>query len=282
MKLWAVSMVRNEADVIEAFVRHNLAFLDGIAILDHASIDSTIDILTRLKAEGLPIFRLRTAQTAFAQGHHVTALVRECFARTDADFVFALDADEFISADSRDRVEQALSAIPPGSYGRHFWRTYVPTSFDKPFGQHCLEYRVREERHPKGKMILGRSFASKDEMVSDGSHWVFKVPSGEVAPIHDVDAALLRLAHCPVRSRTQLESKVRLGYEALREARGANTTTGFHWRDLYEDVARGVELSDSRLRVIAANYGAQRSQWLAEGQIDLVHDPVRLRGTSAA
>ena len=27
MKLWAVSMVRNEADVIEAFVRHNLAFV---------------------------------------------------------------------------------------------------------------------------------------------------------------------------------------------------------------------------------------------------------------
>jgi len=37
--------VRNEADIVEAFVRHNLVLLDGIAIVDHASVDATPDIL---------------------------------------------------------------------------------------------------------------------------------------------------------------------------------------------------------------------------------------------
>ena len=31
MRLFGVAMVRNEADVIEAFVRHNLGVLDGLA-----------------------------------------------------------------------------------------------------------------------------------------------------------------------------------------------------------------------------------------------------------
>ena len=41
-------MVRNEADIVEAFVRHNLTVLDGMAIVDHGSIDATLSILTSL------------------------------------------------------------------------------------------------------------------------------------------------------------------------------------------------------------------------------------------
>jgi hypothetical protein len=220
MKLWAVSMVRNEADVIEAFVRHNLFFIDGLAILDHASVDGTYEILTRLKDEGLPIFRLRASpKTPFAQGDHITALVRECFTRTGADFVFALDADEFMNVQSRVELERALSAIPAGAHARQNWRTYVPTSFDQPFGQHCLEYRVGTERHPKGKMIVGRWFAKSKDVVSDGNHWVLDPQTRRTAAIYDVAPTILTLAHCPVRSREQLESKVRLGYQALVQAR---------------------------------------------------------------
>jgi hypothetical protein len=278
MKLWAVSMVRNEADVIEAFVRHNLFFIDGLAILDHASVDGTYEILTRLKDEGLPIFRLRASpKTPFAQGDHITALVRECFTRTGADFVFALDADEFMNVQSRVELERALSAIPAGAHARQNWRTYVPTSFDQPFGQHCLEYRVGTERHPKGKMIVGRWFAKSKDVVSDGNHWVLDPQTRRTAAIYDVAPTILTLAHCPVRSREQLESKVRLGYQALVQARGAEAAVGFHWRDLYDDISRGIPLSDSRLRLVAANYGAHRQNWLSEDQINLVRDPVLLR-----
>ena len=45
MRLLGAAHVRNEADIVEAFVRHNLVLLDGIAIVDHASVDATPDIL---------------------------------------------------------------------------------------------------------------------------------------------------------------------------------------------------------------------------------------------
>lgn len=276
MKLWGVSMVRNEADVVEAFVRHNLAFLDGLAILDHHSIDSTPQILGRLKLEGLPVFRLQDSEAAFFQGSRITALARETFERTGADYVFPLDADEFIRADSREGLEAALSGLPEGVYGRYPWRSYVPTAFDRPFGPHCLQWRLREERIQRFKLILPRSFARRPEhMVSEGSHWVADMRSGQPAGHHELAAARLCLAHCPVRSRAQLESKVRLGWEALRAAGGPGAEKAYHWRDIYDDLAAGVVLGEARLRLIASNYAVPREQW--RDDLELAHDPVALR-----
>ena len=48
MILWGVAMVRNEAELVEAFVRHNLTLLDGMLIVDHNSTDSTSSILASL------------------------------------------------------------------------------------------------------------------------------------------------------------------------------------------------------------------------------------------
>ena len=47
-----LSMVRNESDVIETFIRHNLILLDELHIVDHNSSDNTREILTLLKQEG--------------------------------------------------------------------------------------------------------------------------------------------------------------------------------------------------------------------------------------
>ena len=46
-----VSMVRNEADIIESFVRHNLQFADRLYIVNHRSSDATKDILQQLLQE---------------------------------------------------------------------------------------------------------------------------------------------------------------------------------------------------------------------------------------
>lgn len=44
-----LSMVRNESDVIETFIRHNLTLLDELHIVDHNSSDNTREILIHLK-----------------------------------------------------------------------------------------------------------------------------------------------------------------------------------------------------------------------------------------
>ena len=61
-----LSMVRNESDVIETFIRHNLTLLDELHIVDHNSSDNTREILTLLKQEGLPIHIYHYNELEFA------------------------------------------------------------------------------------------------------------------------------------------------------------------------------------------------------------------------
>ena len=83
----------------------------------------------------------------------------------------------------------------------------------------------------------------------------------------------MALAHCPVRSRAQLEGKVVVGYLAhlAAGAKGAH-----HWRSLYDEIRDGATLTGDRLREIACNYGLVRGAWLPTAQIELIEDPVSL------
>ena len=55
MRLAGVTMVRNECDIVEAFLRHNEAVLDRLYILDNESSDGTLEILQRLAASRLSV-----------------------------------------------------------------------------------------------------------------------------------------------------------------------------------------------------------------------------------
>src|SRR6185437_6588398 len=103
MKLFGMAMARNECDVIEAFVRHNLTVLDGLHVVDHGSVDPTPKILAALTREGLPLEVASETRLEFRQSHVVSAAVRRLLA-DGADFVFLLDSDEFLKVSSRPRL----------------------------------------------------------------------------------------------------------------------------------------------------------------------------------
>src|ERR1700676_1778704 len=105
MKLFGAAMLRNEADVVESFVRHNLALLDGLLVVDHGSSDGTSEILDALVAEGLPLEVYRDASVGYLQSEIMTRAARHAFARHGADFVFAIDGDEFLKVPRRELLE---------------------------------------------------------------------------------------------------------------------------------------------------------------------------------
>ena len=281
MNLWAVTMVRNEDDVIEAFVRHNLAFVDGLLVLDHRSSDATPQVLARLKDEGLPLWCVHDADAAFYQGDRISRLARECFQSGEADFVMALDADEFIRAPSRARIEEALAGVPPGHYAAHEWRSYVPLSFDAGFGPQSLRMRLRVEPAVRSKVIIPRSFLDRPECsVSEGSHWIVDTRTGHPLPHVALRPDISALAHCPVRSARQFEAKARHGYAAVQAAGADKIGIASHWREFQVDLSSGMALSDERLRLTAANYCLPRDQWLPLERIELVEDPVDLQLTT--
>lgn len=51
MKIVSFTMVNNEAEIIESFVRYNYNFVDQMVIIDNGCTDNTIEIINRLKRE---------------------------------------------------------------------------------------------------------------------------------------------------------------------------------------------------------------------------------------
>ncbi|NJK93350.1 MAG: glycosyltransferase family 2 protein [Blastochloris sp.] len=99
MKFIGVACVKNESDVIEAFVRHNLVYLNKLILLDHGSTDATPAILQSLQQEGLPLEVIRDDSLGKLQGPKMTRLMQQA-ARDGADWILLLDGDEFILTDS--------------------------------------------------------------------------------------------------------------------------------------------------------------------------------------
>ena len=50
MKLVAIARVKNELDIIEAFVRHHVQHFDKLIVLDDGSSDGTYEVLHQLQS----------------------------------------------------------------------------------------------------------------------------------------------------------------------------------------------------------------------------------------
>jgi hypothetical protein len=280
MRLFGVAMVRDEVDVIEAFVRHNLGLLDGLAIIDHGSFDGTSAILAKLQAEGLALRVVSESDAAFFQSRRMTEVARETLQSESADFVFALDADEFLKIESRARLELALAVVPSGLHALAHWLTYVPDDFeaeDGAFGPGHLWWRLKRERHAMHKIIVSRELLTqRGSYITDGNHLV-SLPGAEKPPAHALlPSDVVAYAHCPVRSREQLVGKVIVGYLADLAAQAPGRVFAHHWRDLYEELRSGATFTPERLREIACNYTLPRAKWRPVDEVELVEDPVSL------
>jgi hypothetical protein len=280
MKLFGAAMLRNEADIVEAFVRHNLTILDRLLVVDHGSVDGTSEILAALAREGLPLSVQRDERGPQFQSEIITQQCRVAFER-GADFVFALDADEFVKARSTALLGDALRAVPPGLHAVAHWHTYVP-DFAASVPAHPLGLARRRlvlERHGLHKVIVARHFAAEPaSVVAGGNHLVLPYAS-DTAPAQPVrharlSADIVAIAHLPVRSGRQLADKVRIGWLAHLAARRSNPDLAFHWRELYEALPDGQAYTPEQLADIASNYGIRRESWLPASSIPLLEDPL--------
>ena len=126
MEKWiGVTRVRNECDIIEMFVRQNLSVLDELHIIVNNSTDSTVEILSELKKEGLPLFPYNDTFLDNRQEIVVSNLLRTQINPSECEWCFLLDADEFITV-PREKLTAELQEVPEGALAGWKSRTYVP------------------------------------------------------------------------------------------------------------------------------------------------------------
>jgi hypothetical protein len=279
MQLYGVMMVRNEADIIEASVRCNLSILDRLVVIDHSSFDGTSEILQRLSGEKLPLWIVTDPIIEFQQSARTSEIVRTVFQREPVDFVFPLDADEFLKVPSRAALEVHLRQVPPGMHAQMVWQTYVPDSLATDatlFTPSLATRRLRAERHGESKVAVARHFVQRPrEFITGGNHLVWNIDHPDVMSPHaQIPPSIAAVAHVPVRSRRQLEKKIIIGYLSHLATRNGSPALAYHWRDIYQEILAGKTLDPDRLREIACNYGLPREIWQPADAIELIADPI--------
>jgi Glycosyl transferase family 2 len=93
VKVTGISMVRNEADVVELSILHHLRIgCDDVLVVDNGSTDGTVAILREL-SRIYPVLWTKD-EGPYRQSEVMTGLARDA-ARGGADWVVPFDADEF-------------------------------------------------------------------------------------------------------------------------------------------------------------------------------------------
>ena len=271
-KLFAVTMVKNEMDVIESFVRYNLHIFDGMIILNNGSTDGTAHILKQLKDEGLPLFIIEDSDREYEQDRKTTQLLQKAVYEFQADIVVPLDADEFLIHMDKGNPREILKQVEPNSYNLVKWRTYVP------------DFRENE------KFIPARITMARDDSIEEFykvvipkeliENYGVKLTFGNHEILYDTQYKHLikrvfnqnmRIAHFPIRSKEQVISKIGTTwiYNLARNERkdGQN----FHQKIIFDKLKENPDLRDEDVIEFAKKFALKSDQpvILKEDPIDL-------------
>ena len=204
-KIASATIVKNECDIIEEFVRYNCNFIDEMYIIDNMSTDSTLEILLKLREEGLPINLFRYNSYRFDQGHNLTKLQKLIREEHNIDYIIFMDADEFISAKSKNEFISILSEeehlyyrVGMIKYTQHEQNELKQLPFHKKFS-----YSYDKIQNYKS-IININLLRDKKIIVSEGSHQVFDSNNN---PLEFKNIHQFHLAHFEQRSDEQMKSK---------------------------------------------------------------------------
>jgi len=254
MKLVGISMVRNEADIVDLTIRHHLRLgCDSVLVVDNGSTDRTVAVLRRLAKSDRRIKWTRDPGP-LRQSEIMTTLAREAY-RVGAEWIVPFDADEFWWC----RPDKTLTTFLDGAGDVAVVQAPVVN-----FVQHrrCQRSSRRALLHMKmravpvppaedaQKMVTAREIAfveivyppktvfraGSEVALVTGNHAVIDAPGPSTVT---GDLACL---HAPLRSKRVLEAQVEHG-RRLAEV-SSDPGLGWHvrrWHQLWSDGDFGGE-----------------------------------------
>ena len=215
MAVFAVSMVKDEADVIASTVSHMLGQVDHVIVADNSSTDGTRDILAELDVE-----LIDDPDPAYYQADKMTVLARRA-ADMGADWVVPFDADEIWYCPHADTVAAWLRPI------ERQWLTVTADLFD-----HVATALDPDEADPVRRIQWRRVNPAPLPKVAVRCRGDLAIHQGNHGATYDggttaLDGLVVR--HFPYRSAEQFVSKARNGAAAY-QATMLPVTVGQHWR----------------------------------------------------
>ncbi len=235
MKLVAIARVKNEIDIVEAFVRHHARHFDKLIVLDDGSSDGTYQVLQRLQSICCDLVLLRQPAIGYLQHRYMSLLLRMAVDKFGADWVLPLDADEFVEPNDRLMLAQVLAGREPAVY-RLQWSNFVWTPEIERSDEQNPVLRQRLRLPPSvgfSKLLIHAEFVNATVELSLGNH----VLTYNGLPLAAEPFEGMTLCHYPVRSIAQYAGKIAVGYLQYVATPDWRRDTGFHYIEPFRELA---------------------------------------------
>ncbi len=263
MSVFAVSMFKDEEDVVEGVLGHLEAQgVHGIIVADNRSTDRTRERLESTAAElrkkrSIEIDIVDDPEPGYYQSRKMTALAARAAAR-GATFIVPFDADELWHPADGSTLATFFARISRHHHVVHARLfNYFSSSRDDP--AEPSPFRRLQWRHePPGRLPKVAVRWHQSLVIQQGNHSAsFKFAARAVAG--------LVVRHYPYRSFEHFVRKARNGKAAYDSAPELPRDQGAHWRDYGQILEQGGE---DALRAVW-------ERWFhhAEPERELVHDP---------
>jgi hypothetical protein len=250
LRLFAAAMIRNENDLILPFLRQCAELFDGLLVADIRSTDGTAEIMRSFCDPRLHLQVYEVHRQEKFQGALMNRLSREAFA-AGADWVFLLDADEFLDVPDRAALERFLGEVDAGVLMLP-WINLVPSHYGT-YENFDLSQNFRWSGRASSfcKVALSSVFAAAnpDYVILEGNHAVSPTPTAD--PIWDSPG--LPILHVPLRSLDRFRAKIRAARRLTQLKHNRGEGDGAHVYELDDILARGLD--EAALNHIAAHYG---------------------------
>ena len=238
-KIIVVSMAKNEADIIESFVRYYMTFVDGMIIVDHNSDDDTGKILGELQSEYPSLIVDQFSSIEYIQAEVMTNLVKVAANELDADWILPFDIDEFLiprdGADCRSIIGEITEDVISLNWMEH---ELVDTEHDRDvFLLNRLCNRSKTENAMTKIMVRGSFVRNQDVRLIQGQHGlIVKADNGAEHIVPSPRSFDFILAHFPYRSQGQYMSKNAVGWLTNVMKYSATTISAGGWKKAFDKI----------------------------------------------
>lgn len=224
MTVAAVMLVKDEADIIEATVRHLLSEVDAVLVADNLSTDGTLEILYEL-AVGRRLLVTRDEDPGYYQAAKTTRLARTAY-DLGHEWVVPCDADEFWYS-PHGRIADVLSGLPRTAlFARAVLFDHIGTILDEPGPP--VE-RLAWRFNAPGALPKVACRLTPDLEIGMGNHDAAGFGKVRSDSPHALDGILV-VRHYPWRSPEQFLRKITNGARAYAAAPDLSPAFGEHWR----------------------------------------------------
>lgn len=245
-----VSMFRNEKNRAHDIMRHFCALFDRIVVIDHLSTDATADIVNGYDGmNGTQVFVLRGEDPGYYQSEYMSEVANALLAEGKTDWIFFLDADEFLPYLDVASFRQALVEVTSEPIIHGHWHNLAVVETEEGTVQRakCI---IGPTVSNYVKIALNARLVKSKVVVDQGNHAVRL----DGRNFSEIGSRAFGLWHVPILNNETFHSKIAQGTKALENTLGRPKILGSHWRDLDENIDK-LMLDNNLMHEVALQYG---------------------------